>query len=136
MDFENAIEDLISLCSAAGNDSLPAFSALSIFAGCIDHIRMRYKFTLPKIHHYITKNRVLDFPWVGKLLRALAKFERQGIDKIVHPYEGFSSPNTGVSVRGDRRRANPIDRQAGAAENDIRFVRLLGIRRLYIVVAQ
>ncbi|OHT17547.1 5'-3' exoribonuclease 2 [Tritrichomonas foetus] len=83
--FENAIDDLVFLCFAIGNDFLPGVPGFNIQAGVINAIMLEYSHSLPKLGGYLTNNGVPNFSRLCSILYKLNKFEGKALDTILHP---------------------------------------------------
>lgn len=87
-DFERALDDIIFLCVAAGNDFLPAIPGVSVHAGAIQTLIEKYKYMLPQLGGYLTDNNKVNPVRVAKLLYSLARtLEEVGVNDIENPDE-------------------------------------------------
>lgn len=55
-DLERTIDDIVLLLFLCGNDFLPHLPSLRIAEGAIDALFFVYKYLLPKLGGYLTKN--------------------------------------------------------------------------------
>lgn len=76
-DFERMIDDFVFLCFFVGNDFLPHLPSLDIREGAIDALMTIYKFQLPSLGGYLTKNGEIDFPKVDLIFNDIAKIEEE-----------------------------------------------------------
>lgn len=83
--FENAIDDLVFLCFAIGNDFIPGVPGFSIQSGVINAIIVEYAHNLPKLGGYLTNEGIPNFSRLCKILSQLSKFEGKALEAIVHP---------------------------------------------------
>lgn len=83
--FENAIDDLVFICFAIGNDFIPGVPGFSIQAGVINAIIAEYAHSLPKLGGYLTEEGSPNFARLCKILSQLSKFEGKALDSIINP---------------------------------------------------
>lgn len=86
--FEKAIDDIIFLCYAAGNDFLPNVPGFNVATGIFGAIMAEYRHCLPTFDGYITDDEgVTHFDRMIKVLSNLNKFEEKTLNHILHPSE-------------------------------------------------
>ena len=99
--FENAIDDLILLCFAIGNDFIPGIPGFNIQAGVINAIIAEYSHMLPKLDGYITDNGIPNFSRLCAILSKLSKFEGKALDSILHPSDSSMAAQNYVNEIND-----------------------------------
>lgn len=67
-DLENIIDDFVFLCFFVGNDFLPHLPTLDISKGGIDCLLYLYKYLLPDLDGYLTKDGDLELERVDKFI--------------------------------------------------------------------
>ena len=100
--FENAIDDLVFLCFAIGNDFIPGVPGFSIQAGVINAIIAEYAHSLPKLGGYLTEEGVPNFERLCKILSQLSKFEGKALDSIIHPSDSSTAAQNFVNEICDK----------------------------------
>ena len=82
--LENALDDFILLCFAAGNDFLPGLPGFSIHSGAIQAVISTYRRLLP-VFGYLTQNGGVNVPSFSQVICEFDKGEARGLETILYP---------------------------------------------------